>query len=307
MRILLKAVVLSLLVPATMAGSNSVSAATKQWGAVKDFSLEVKKPSRFGHSLTFVFKKHRGKYEFDKLEGGPIAMRLKGKGLRRSWIDSYGIHIGREGRGTKIYGGDGHWKSFDKKVSWKPTRDLLKSFEAKALKYCKDNGDPAEEIVGTVNIPLTAWLKASGKNKAWVGNRPHSRVAMSRAHAAKVVCKPEPFEVKDLKVSVKYQGGLGCPKKVTLTAQFKANKPGKHKIEFLLALGDGTTQWNSVKTYSAGQGSMARWHRNYTFKNSVNRKYMVTVKGSPISSEWIPMKVICGSTPGGYQAAPGRN
>lgn len=300
----MKAALLASLVGALSGGS--AQAGLAKWGGVKDFSFEIER-SNFGKSMNFVFAPKSGKYEFERLDGGPIKMRLKGKGVRRSWIDEYGIHVGKNDQGPVISSNGfnkGHWKKFDKKVSLEPKRSLFKSYEAEALKYCKKHGKLTEKVIGELKIPFTGWLNANGKNGPWLGERPPSWIKKTVYYTAGIVCLPEPFEVKDVDVSVKYEGGRKCPKKATLKIKFTTNKPGKNKIDFMLALGDGTTQWNSAETFGSGQNSIAVWHRNYTFRQSVNRKYMVIVKGSPISSDWVPMVVNCGGGIGGFQAAP---
>ncbi len=292
--------VVALAVTATLV----LPALAEAYGTVKDFSFTVQQ-SHLGNPVTFVFAPHRGRYKFEALQGGPINIRLQGKGYRRSWIEEYKIWMGPTNNDMRIASNGfqkGHWETFDKKVSLNPTRDLLKDYEAKALRYCKKHGKPDEKVVGELKIPFTGQLIADGPHYGFVRDFPDAFRVVD--YKARIVCKPEPFEVKEVDVSVKYKGGLACPKKATLNVEFRTNKPGKHKIEFMLALDDGTTQWNTAYTYGSGKNSIAKWHRNYTFNNSVSRKYMIIVKGSPISSDWVPMKVTCGRAPGGLTTGP---
>ncbi len=283
------------------------SAQARTWGGVDDFAFDIDN-SAFGDPVTFVFAPKNGKYEFKEIKGGPIKIRLKGKGYRRSWITEYGIYLGYGVQGKEIATSGtqkGHWESFDKKVSLKPTRSLLKSYEAEALKQCQQHGKLDEKVVKAVPIPFTGKLRAEGKNLLKSAANPPKWVK-NNFHYARAVCLPEPFMVKDVDVSVNYKGGMQCPKEATLNVKFTTNKPGKHKIEFMLVRGDGAKQWNTVYTFGSGDHSIAVFHKNYTFNKSTSRKYMIIVKGSPISSDWEPMKVTCG-TGGGFKAAPTSN
>ena len=292
----IKTAVLALATTAALSGSVQ---AAKKWGALKDFSFSIES-SNLGNPVTFVFKPSNGKYKFEKLEGGPIKMRLKGKGYRRSWVDEYGIHLGKSRNGPTIAANDlqkGHWERFDKKVSFIPTRNLLKSYEAKALKYCEKHGKPDKKVIGPLNIPFSGWLHASGKNTLFIGKPPPDFILWFKYYSARVVCRQEPFRVKDAQLSVKYHSNPNrCPVKVTMKATFKANKPGTFK--FNLYRGDGEFQ-NVTKTI--GNSGKVTFSKDYTFKNSTDRKYMVAVVPSGASSGWVPMKVNCKKTSDGFQ------
>jgi hypothetical protein len=109
---------------------------------------------------------------------------------------------------------------------------------------------------------------------------------------------PEPFEVKDVELSVKYHGDpFACPVKATLSAKFTTNKPGKNKFSFMLFRDNGMKQVVSSETFGSGY---AVFHKDYTFKKSDSRKYMVIVNGSPISTNWVPMHVNCSAAAGSF-------
>lgn len=284
------------------------SAQARTWGGLDHFAFNIQN-SAMGEPVTFVFAPKKGKYEFKELRGGPIKVRLKAEGYRRSWITEYGIYLGSTVEGKEIATNGvqkGYWERFDKKVSLKPTRSLLKSHEAKALKLCQQHGKANDKVVKELPITFAGSLRAEGKNLVGSPGHPPKLKALAYHHA-RVVCMPEPFEVKDVDVSVNYKGGMQCPKEATLNVKFTTNKPGKHKIEFMLVRGDGAKQWNTAYTFGSGDHSIAVFHKNYTFKKSTSRKYMVIVKGSPISSSWEPMKVTCGTGGGGFKAAPTSN
>ncbi|NIA70683.1 hypothetical protein HBA54_18965 [Pelagibius litoralis] len=115
-----------------------------------------------------------------------------------------------------------------------------------------------------------------------------------------VICNPEKFRVKDVKLSVKYHGSASkCPVKVTVTAKFKTTGPSGKKIKFMYVRGDGEHQTIETKTY--GSLGDAVWHKSYTINKSVNRKYMLSLFTSPIATQWVPVKVNCDRAPGGIQ------
>jgi len=299
---LLKTTLLALTVAAPLASGmqSGPSEAAIRWGALKDFSFSIEN-SNLGNPVTFVFTPKNGKYAFERLEGGPIKMRLKGKGYRRSWIDEFGIHLGKNDKGPTIAANDlqkGHWESFDKKVSLNPTRNLLKNYEAKALKYCQDHGKPNKKVIGPLKIPFAGWLHASGKNIISDGSPPPRYIIWVKEYSARVVCMPEAFRVIDADLSVKFDGSpLSCPVKATLTAKFKTNKPGTFK--FNLYRGDGEFQ---TVTRTAGESGVATFTKHYTFKKPTNRKYLVATIPSGASSGWVPMKVNCNNKTDGFQA-----
>ena len=70
------------------------------------------------------------------------------------------------------------------------------------------------------------------------------------------------------------------------------NKPGK--VNFMLYRHDGAKQAASLKTGKTGNGYAKRCAKTYTFEKSTKRKYVVVLKGHPLSTNWVPLNVNCG-------------
>lgn len=295
----IKAAALALVATAVL-GSGAAQAKTD---LIKNNSVSIAN-TYLSNPPAIVFVPKNGKYEADKSRSYNVDVHIHAERRLTAKIWHWQV----EEQYTKTLIGDNGFqdvalktldKTFHLKIDW----NFLKKHEAKARKVCEVHGKPNEKVIKIDNdvrlyYSSTVWAKT--KHSA-------DSEKVSAVIPISIVCMPEPFEVKDVDVSVSYKGGMQCPKEATLNVKFTTNKPGKHKIEFMLARGDGATQWNTVYTFGSGDHSIAVFHKNYTFKKSESRKYMIVVKGSPISSDWVPMKVNCGTGGGGFKAAPKPN
>ncbi len=85
-----------------------------------------------------------------------------------------------------------------------------------------------------------------------------------------------------------------CGKPVRLIAEFHTNKPGK--VDFVLHRREGRSQHASLTTQKVDDGYAERWSREYVYKNSVRREYMIVVKNEKFSTRWIPVEVKCSAS-----------
>ncbi len=272
-------------------------------GGIKNFSFTAQ-DSVLGNPLTFVFVPRKGKYHFDRIDGGPIKLRLKGEKIRRARITSYEIYIrkplagGKPSAGGKLLASngsqEGSWKKLDRRLSV-GSRQTLKDYEAEALKLCRQHGAPNERVVKSLGVRFYGVMSSKGKNYNVSLDSPATRGGQVEARA-KVVCMPEPFNVKDVKLSIKRNGSMtSCPAQITLRAQFKANKAGK--FTFRLFRGDGAFRDIDMTANSSGH---ATYTRKYSFNKTTHRKYLAAVKGgAQASSQWTPMSVNCSQPVGG--------
>ncbi len=282
----------------------SAAAEAQPYGGIKNFSFGIQ-DSYLGDPLTFVFVPRKGKYVFDRLDGSPVKLRLKGEKYRRAQITGYQIYLGHPHSGGKKIASHGHqqgsWEKVDRRVAFSD-RNLLKGYEARALKYCQQHGDPNKRVVNDMDLMFTGWMQSKGKNISQSAKNPTVNKA-TRYATAKIVCMPEPFNVTDVKLSIKRTGSMtACPANITLTAQFKANKAGK--FTFRLFRGDGA--FRDVKMTANNTGH-ATYTRKYTFNETTHRKYYAAVMGgAQASSQWTPMSVNCSQPVGGgaFTTAP---
>lgn len=221
-------------------------------------------------------------------------MRLKAKKYRRAVITEYKIYS----TGRQVIADNGFqkglWRVFDKTFEFKDPRSF-KNDEAKALRLCQQHGDPKEKKAYDLRMHFGAWMNSEGKNASTPPGK-FEKQAAGQYYNAKVVCMPEPFEVKDVDLTVKRKGSpISCPAEVTLTAKFKANKAGK--FTFRLYRGDGA--FRDVDQFIGNTG-VGTYKHTYTFKQKTNRKYLVVVlDNQKVVSPWVPMVVNCSSNSGG--------
>lgn len=300
MSMFLKAAALALMVTAVLGGGT----AQAKTDLIKNNSVSIAK-SYLNNPPAMVFVPKNGKYEADKSGSYNVDVHIHAERRLTAKIWQWRV----EEQYTKTLVADNGFqdvdlktldKTFHLKIDW----NFLKKHEAKARKVCEAHGKPNEKVIKTnndVRLYYTSTVWAKTKNKGdW------EKVAA--VIPISIVCMPEPFEVKDVDLKVEYQGSNAkCPVKAVLKAKFTTNKPGKHKIKFLLVRGDGAKQWNTTETFGSGQQSIALWHKNYTFTKSETRKYMIIVQGSPISTNWVPMKATCGEGVGDFKAGPKPN
>ena len=280
------------------------AAAEAKVDLIKNESISIAK-TYLSNPPAMVFIPKNGKYEADKT--GSYNVKVHFHAERRLTAKIWQWEVKEQNTNTVI-GSNGFQevdlktvdKTFNLKIDW----DFLKKHEAKARKVCETHGKPNEKVIKTDNeVRLyytgTTWAKTNN-SADWS--------VVAAVIPISIVCMPEPFEVKDVDLTIDYQGSNAkCPVKATLKAKFTTNKPGKNKFSFILVRGDGAKQEISAETFGSGQQSIAVWHKNYTFNKSEDRKYMIIVKGSPISTNWVPMKANCGEGIGGFQSAPKPN
>jgi hypothetical protein len=126
----------------------------------------------------------------------------------------------------------------------------------------------------------------------------------------KVICKaytPPPLVLNSVYFVVYKHQAKGCPQKATIDVQFKTSRAGK--ISFNLYRNDGNFQKITLNSKKDGEFFRAKWERNYTFKKSVDRKYMIATTQHKYSSPWKSMVVKCGiqndkPSPGGKTKDP---
>lgn len=82
-----------------------------------------------------------------------------------------------------------------------------------------------------------------------------------------------------------------CGEPVEIVAEIHTTKPGK--VEFTLHRREGRTQSASLTTHETADGYVERWSKEYVYRNSVKREYMVAVKGQKFSTSWVPVDVKC--------------
>lgn len=275
-------------------------------GGIRNASFEVP-TSVFSNPTTLVFVPKNGKYELKEIEGAAIQVRLKAEKARRAWISNYHIKFDSP-QGTTIV--DSGWQDLkveklDKKFTLKLTEGLLKSYVAEGQKYCNQKGNPLKKVVEKDSFGLYAHVRSKGKNVAILAGSP-DRIDFSRGLPIYFACMPEPFEVKDVQLSVKYEGNSrDCPVKATLQARFKTNKPEKQQFTFVLVRDNGMKQEVTRYAYPQGNGGVATWQKKYTFTKTERRKYMIYVKGHKATAMWVPVGANCSSGPaGGFSNGP---
>lgn len=294
----LKPVILAAM--ATLALTGTVEAG---YGGIKQktASFEVLN-SVMHHTTTMVFEPKNGTYEFKEMQGGPLQVHLKAEKARRAWISRYYIALGSS-MGTKLIDtgwGDLKDEKVDKTFSFNLTRQMLKSIESEGRNFCNQKGKPNEMVLDQTSIKVFARVESGGNNIAMTMNSLDSYKATRHA-PVHIACLPEPFEVKDVQLSVKYEGPAnGCPVKATLQAKFKTNKPEKKQFTFVLVRDNGMKQEVTKHAYPQGNGGVATWQKSYTFTKSESRKYFVYVKGHKATSPtWVPVTANCHSNSGG--------
>jgi len=280
------------------------AAAEAKVDLLKNESISIAK-TYLSNPPAMVFVPKNGKYEAEKT--GSYNVKVHFHAERRLTAKIWQWRVEEQYTNTRIADNgfqDVDLKTLDKTFNLKIDWNFLKQHEAKARKVCETHGKPNEKVIKTDNeVRLyytgTAWAKTNNSSDS-------STVAA--VIPINIVCMPEPFEVKDVDLKVEYKGSNAkCPVHATLKAKFTTNKPGKNKFTFILVRGDGSKQEIDAETFGSGQQSIALWHKDYTFNKSENRKYMIIVKGSPISTNWVPMKANCGEGIGGFNSAPKPN
>ncbi|MGE5766156.1 MAG: hypothetical protein ACM35H_03155 [Bacteroidota bacterium] len=263
---------------------------------IQNESLELPQ-NIFSNPPALVFELKDGKYEAKKDESYSIPLRLKAEKKWNARITMWFL----EEQGAKVTLASNGFsptslKKLDKSVTYKVGWNELKRFEAKGRKVCEQHGNPNEKVVKldpNVRFSFKAIVWAETKN-AW-----DPRV-LYQALGIRIVCMPEPFEVKDVQLSVKYEGNSrDCPVNATLQAKFKTNKPEKKQFTFVLVRDNGMKQEVTKYAYPDGSGGVATWQKKYTFTKTESRKYMIYVKGHKATAMWVPVGANCSSGPGG--------
>lgn len=133
-------------------------------------------------------------------------------------------------------------------------------------------------------------------DKYWKTTTDH---AVTKQIVVTVQCDPVPPRVPTpMKISSMqfkhsvYKPDGKCPAEVTLRATFVTTKPGD--IRFTLYRGDGARRNIKVTAKKQSAGHYGSWIQKYTFSKSESRKYMIVVKGHPLSSHWEHINIDCG-------------
>ncbi len=104
-----------------------------------------------------------------------------------------------------------------------------------------------------------------------------------------------PLRVLDADLTIVKGASKGCPQTPVLRADFITTRKGK--VEFWVRkAGGGKARFSVIadKRLRAGRWR-ARYKKTFKVSESTNTKYMVEVIGFPVISEWVPLKVSCGS------------
>ena len=296
---------LALAVVATLALTGATEAG---YGGIKQKTASFKVlDSVMHHTTTMVFAPKNGKYEFKEMQGGPLQVHLKAEKARRAWISRYYIALGSS-MGLKLIDtgwGDLKDEKVDKSFSFNLTRQMLKSIETEGRNFCNRKGNPNETVLEKTSIKVFARVESGGNNIAMTTNSLDSYTA-NRYAPIYIACMPEPFEVTDVQLSVKYEGNSrNCPVNATLQAKFKTNKAEKKQFTFVLVRDNGMKQEVTKYAYPEGNGGVATWQKKYTFTKTESRKYMIYVKGHKATAMWVPVGANCSSGPaGGFSNGP---
>ncbi len=109
--------------------------------------------------------------------------------------------------------------------------------------------------------------------------------------SAKKADKPKTgFEISDVKLYTLPAKPV-CGEPVRLVTEIHATKPGK--VDFTLLRRVGRSQKASLTIAGDGEELVQRWIKEFTYKSSVKREYMVVVKGHEYSTGWVPVEVNC--------------
>lgn len=278
-------------------------AATAVLSTPASADINLIKNASFGASDSYlnnppalVFVPKNGKYEVQKSGNYQVKLHLKAEKKWNARITKWEIVETSTGGGMVASNGfaSSSLKKLNKTVTLKIGWNKLKHFEAKGRKVCEQHGKPDEKVtksVKDVRFEFSGFIKAKNKNRTdtW---KNWDFVPI------RVVCMPEPFAVKDVKLSVKFHSSpFKCPVKATLKAEFEANKPGTFK--FRIFRDDGATQ---DVTRTIGQAGKVSFVKHYNFKKAAKRKYLVAVIGHPVATQWVPMNVNCNPKIDGFQA-----
>lgn len=265
---------------------------------IKNASLKASM-GNMSNPPTMVFVPKNGKYVAEKKASYIVPLRLKAQKRLTARIYQWNL---KEHYSNKLLADHGFnpvsLKKLDKKFQLKVGWNELKHLESKGRKACEQYGKADKKVVKAnvkgFRLYYTSVIWAKPKNDA------ASWAQVSAIIPMKVVCMPEEFKVTDAKLSVKYHGSSRkCPVKVTVSANFKTNKPGGENIEFLYIRGDGKHM--KVKTKTSGSNGTAFWKKDYTIGHTVNRKYMMTIVGSPLYTGWSSVKVNCKKKSDGFK------
>lgn len=181
-----------------------------------------------------------------------------------------------------------HPRKFDITTSTTIGTNVLHAYEATARNACNQYGAD-KKVVRNLNLPMLFSVSSFQTTKQ-----------MQAAYPGKIVCMPKkgpkrvpPTALKVSKVKLYTAPAKPkCGKPVMLVTEIWSNRPGK--VDFMLFRGDGAKQNASVTTRKVNGGVAALWSKTYTFDKSVDRKYMVVVKGHEFSTDWVPVKLNCG-------------
>ncbi|HSM39415.1 MAG TPA: hypothetical protein VK862_01590 [Afifellaceae bacterium] len=265
--------------------------------AVRDMSL---KPvtTQFDNPPHLLRKHDGSKYNWsNKGDVFHIKMRMtaRGKGSRLS----RGTVRVKNGGARTIWGWPAGYKAWkiDQVISATLGKIELGLFENQAVRACDQHGG-TKKVVRNLTIPLefeAGLLSFTGKTIQ--SSYPARIVCMpkqgpSRAPASSEQQRSPNLQVKTVKLYT-IPAKPRCGRPVRLVTEIWTNRPDN--VQFQLYRKDGHKQNASLKTSKVNGGFAARWAKTYTFEKSVDRAYMVVVKGHKFSTSWVPVTLRCGA------------
>ncbi|MEP3245565.1 MAG: hypothetical protein ABJN40_02080 [Sneathiella sp.] len=257
---------------------------------IKNASLSA---TSTGDLPTLIFQSDKGGWTL--LKSGSkktVKLHLKAQRKRSLLINSYKIKSSANNQTVTVTQAKNFkLKKLDKSFTHKVRGKELNFFVEQGRKVCEQRGKSNQTVKKKIKPGLLYWVTLEASNPSPIINTYSTETANAKEIPVQIICKPSPFKVKDVDLTVKYEKLPGkCKVKARLRASVKTNKSNKN-IEFWLYRKDGHIQKLKAKTNSSGT---AYYNKNYTFKEPVNRNYMINMDGT--TTKWVPMKVKCSSS-----------
>lgn len=246
-----------------------------------------------GDIPTLVFQYDSGVWKLQKVGSKKtVKLRIKASRKKSLLLNSYRVKSSAENQTVTITQAKNFKvKKLDKSFKHKVRGKELNFFVEQGRKVCEQRGQANQTVKKKIKPGLLYWVTFKASNPSPIINTYSSEVAYAKEIPVQIVCKPAPFKVKDVNLTVKYEKLPGkCKVKARLKAVVETNKSNEN-IEFWLYRKDGHIQKLTAKTNSSGT---AYYNKSYTFKEPVNRNYMINMDGT--TTKWVPMKVKCSSS-----------
>ncbi|MCB1385459.1 MAG: hypothetical protein KDJ80_05920 [Nitratireductor sp.] len=174
-------------------------------------------------------------------------------------------------------------------------KTTLTKLQGKAAAVCDVFGG-SQKVVHDMELPMMMAISE---------NAPGDSAQKNGKFVVRAVCQAKPNNPQrvptELKVSqiklYTIPAQPQCGKPVHLVTEIWTTKPGD--VPFVLERHDGASQNASVTTTKVNGGYVKRWSKEYTFKESTDRRYRIVARNQAIASQWVPIKLTCHSGPGG--------